>query len=94
LVFQRPASCTSTTTINGNRATTTTAPSNVQTSAAEFTAQLIAIGQTPDATRVAWQAQLETMATGWLFVSKKGDAKGAVRAIIRALTEDGHIQPD
>jgi hypothetical protein len=34
------------------------------------------------------------MATGWLFVSKKGDAKGAVRAIIRALTEDGHIQPD
>jgi hypothetical protein len=87
--YQGPS--TATTNISGNTATTTVTPQVIQTSDASFEARLLALGDVPETTRVAWQAQIQTSASGWIFVSKKGDAKGAVRAITRALSEDGHL---
>jgi hypothetical protein len=40
---------------------------------------------------VAWYADVFTKAAGTLFVSAKGDAKGAVKGIVGGLEEDGHI---
>jgi hypothetical protein len=77
----------------GNQATvsTTTTPMILASSKAAFTVVLSALGKDRDSTRVAWYAQVSTKASGTLFVGAKGDAKGAVKAIIQGLTEDGHL---
>jgi hypothetical protein len=56
-------------------------------STAEFSGVLFDLG----ANRVAWYADVFTKAAGTLFVSAKGDAKGAVKGIVGGLEEDGHI---
>jgi hypothetical protein len=56
-------------------------------STAEFSGVLFDL----EANRVAWYADVFTKAAGTLFVSAKGDAKGAVKGIVGGLEEDGHI---
>lgn len=46
----------------------------------------------PSANRVAWYCDILVKAAGTLFVSDKGDAKGAVNGIIDGLKESGHIE--
>ena len=82
---------TSTTTFNGNQATTTTTPQAYQSSSAHFTASLLALGANRDSTRKAWYAQIETDASGWIFVSKKGNVKSTVKSIVQGLDADGHL---
>ena len=59
----------------------------VPKSRAEFSAVLF----TRDA-RVAWYADIVSKASGKLFVSDRGNGKGAAIGVIRALVRDGHIE--
>lgn len=68
-------------------ATSTSYPVYAARSTAEFSGVLFDLGKH----RVAWYADVFTKAAGTLFVSSKGDAKGAVKGIINGLKEDGHI---
>ena len=56
-------------------------------SKAEFSAVLLDITQN----RAAWYADVLVKASGTLFVSEKGDAKGLVKGVIDGLEEDGHV---
>jgi hypothetical protein len=56
-------------------------------SSAEFSAVLLDVR----ANRVAWYADVFTKASGTIFVGTNGDAKGAVRGVVKGLIEDGHI---
>ncbi len=56
-------------------------------SKADFSAVLMDV----KTSRTAWYADVTTKASGTLFVSDKGDAKGAVKGIIDALVDDGHL---
>lgn len=56
-------------------------------SKAEFSAVLLE----NSSNRVAWYADLLIKASGTLFVSEKGDAKGLVKGVVEALEDDGHL---
>lgn len=56
-------------------------------SKAEFSAVLFDTAKN----RTAWYADVQVKATGTLFVSEKGDAKGLVSAVIDGLEDDGHL---
>lgn len=56
-------------------------------SKADFSAVLLDAAST----RTAWYADVTTKASGTLFVGDKGDAKAAVKGIIDALADDGHL---
>lgn len=57
-------------------------------SIANFSAVLLDIGKN----RTVWYADIVVKASGTAFVSKKGDAKGVTKGIIRGLEKDGHIK--
>ena len=56
-------------------------------SKAEFSAVLLDIKKN----RTAWYADVLVKASGTLFVSEKGDAKGVVNGILEGLEDDGHV---
>ena len=56
-------------------------------SKAQFSAVLLDIIQN----RTAWYADVLVKASGTLFVSEKGDAKGLVSGVMDSLEEDGHL---
>ena len=56
-------------------------------SKAQFSAVLLDIIQN----RAAWYADVLVKASGTLFVSEKGDAKGLVNGVMDSLEEDGHL---
>jgi hypothetical protein len=59
----------------------------VARSKADFSAVLMDVATS----RTAWYADVTTKASGTLFVGDKGDAKGAVKGVIDALEDDGHL---
>ena len=69
--------------------TTNTTSQNIYKakSKAEFSAVLFDVGQN----RTAWYADVQVKASGTLFVSEKGDAKGLVGAVVEGLETDGHL---
>lgn len=56
-------------------------------SKAEFSAVLLDIKKN----RTVWYADVLVKASGTLFVSEKGDAKGVVNGIVKGLEDDGHV---
>jgi len=73
---------------NGNAQTnSTTYNTNYAKSKAEFSAILL----DPSNGKTAWMADIVVKAGGTFFVSEKGDAKGAVKTILKALEKDGHV---
>jgi len=56
-------------------------------SKAEFSAVLLDIKKN----RTVWYADVLVKASGTLFVSEKGDAKGVVNGIMGGLEDDGHV---
>ncbi len=72
---------------NGNAQTNSnTYTTNYAKSKAEFSAILF----DPSNGKTAWMADIVVKAGGTFFVSEKGDAKGAVKTILKALEKDGH----
>jgi len=81
-----------TVTTNGTfRGTANTNSTSYDIVAARSTAEFSAVLVDVSTSRTAWYADVTTKASGTLFVGGKGDAKGAVRGVIDALVEDGHL---
>lgn len=82
---------TTTTTFQGNVATTqgssTSTPMVKAQSTAAFSALMIDVAEG----RVAWTSDIYTKAGGTLFVGIKGDAKAAVKGIVAGLIESDHV---
>ena len=75
-------------TVNGTASTSATSYNIFMArSKADFSAMLIDI----KTARTAWYADLTVKAAGTAFVSDKGDAKGAVKGVVEALVDDGHL---